>query len=104
MSYFEEPLEQIEKWVFSSRENANFTYDTGHSNKMTLASLTSLITKTDYETVWQHMMELDEDQNIRNTIVARAKSERFNCARQSFAPMAIFAGSANPAKQAVPPN
>ncbi len=77
VSYFEEPLAQIEKWVVTSKEPANFTYDIGHSNKMTLASLISLITKTDYEIVWRYMMELDEDQNIRDAIIARAKSENF---------------------------
>lgn len=77
VSYFEGPLAQINKWVFTSREPSNFTYDISHDNKMTLASLISLITRTDYETVWRYMMELDEDQEIRDAIISRAKSQSF---------------------------
>jgi hypothetical protein len=77
VSHYEERLQQIEKWVLASRETSNFTYDIGDSNKATLASLISLITRTQYETVWRYMMELDQDQQIRKIVVDRAMSDTF---------------------------
>lgn len=77
MSYFEEPLEQIEQWVHKSREPANFTYDLGHTNKQTLASLLSLIAGVSYNQVWLYMMELDQNDHLKRVIIDRAKSESF---------------------------
>jgi hypothetical protein len=75
--YFQERIDLINRWVKTSREPANFTYDLGRSNKWNIASIIALVTGASYETAHGYIEEIDNDAGLRRAILDRAASERF---------------------------
>jgi len=76
-SYFQERIDLINRWLTTSRERANFTYDLGRSNKLNIASIIALVTGADYKLAKGYLDEIDNDEELKATILARAASEKF---------------------------
>jgi predicted O-methyltransferase YrrM len=76
-SYFQERIDLINRWVTTSREPANFTYDLGRSNKLNLASMVALVTGVRYELAKAYVDEIDNDAELKAAILSRAASENF---------------------------
>lgn len=66
---FLKPLLALIKWLFTSRETTNFTYNLEHSNQRYLASLIAEIFNEDYEKVWGYIREVEDDKNLRQHIL-----------------------------------
>jgi hypothetical protein len=61
LGYIFPNLSKLARWVFTSRETTNFTYDLTAYNKQCLAALLSGITDTPSETVESYFSELEND-------------------------------------------
>ena len=62
------------RWLVSSREDTNWTYDLLEQNLVALACTISCITGVPKETVLAHMKEGNEDQHLRNHVARHTKS------------------------------
>jgi predicted O-methyltransferase YrrM len=62
------------RWLVSSREDTNWTYDLLEQNLVALACTISCITGVPKETVFAHMKEGNEDQMLRDHIARHTKS------------------------------
>lgn len=73
-SYFRRPLWDLVKWVFNSRELANFTYDLEETNRQYLAALIANVNHIDHQQVLSFFREIEEDealkQHVHSTVVA----------------------------------
>jgi hypothetical protein len=70
LGYFKTPLWHLVRWLFTSREITNFTYDLEETNKRYLAAILAEITKADFGKVFNYIEELEADQALRDHIVA----------------------------------
>ena len=67
--YFREPLANLFKWLFKSRETTNFTYELEKYNKRYLAALISDVTGTSIDVVLGYFREIEGDQVLRKHVV-----------------------------------
>jgi hypothetical protein len=58
-------LGQIAKWLWTSREHANLTYDLNLLNEYYLASFVSVVTGVEYSKVSGYLLEIKEDARLR---------------------------------------
>lgn len=76
ISYFRGPLSNLVKWLFSSNETTNFTYDLEKNNTRYLASLIADIANIEFSVVMAYIKEIEEDRELRKHIAdATAKSD-----------------------------
>lgn len=74
--YFSGPLSNLFRWLFTSRETTNFTYDLEANNRRYLASLLADVTGTSCESVLGYFAELENDAALRTHIAeVTAKSD-----------------------------
>jgi predicted O-methyltransferase YrrM len=62
------------RWLVSSREDTNWTYDLLEQNLVALACTISCMTGVPKETVFAHMKEGNEDQSLRDHVARHTKS------------------------------
>jgi hypothetical protein len=74
--YFRGPLASLVRWMFTSKEVTNFTYDLEEANKRYMASLIAFVLDTDLRTILGYVEELEEDEDLKRHILrATAQSE-----------------------------
>ena len=81
LSYSRPALLESVQWLFSSRENTNYTYDITDRNKLYIASMCAVATGISVSTLQGYIDELDQDQQLRDHI-------RHTTENASFAPHA----------------
>lgn len=69
MSYLKNIIKNIVKWLWTSKEITNFTYDLSDSNIKHLASLLSVVSNTNSNIVMNYLNEILEDTDLRDHIV-----------------------------------
>jgi predicted O-methyltransferase YrrM len=69
MSYYNKRYLQILKWGFSSKENANYTYDLTESNILYLASTISVITRVDRGKIVEYINEARNNKALKEHIL-----------------------------------
>ena len=69
LGYIHGPLSNMVKWLFSSRETTNFTYDLEELNTRYLASLIADITNIEFSLAMAYIAEIEEDKEIRQHII-----------------------------------
>jgi hypothetical protein len=67
-SYFREPLANLLRLLFASREISNFTYDLEQTNEKHLASAIADITGKSYDAVMSFIREIKADDELRSHI------------------------------------
>jgi predicted O-methyltransferase YrrM len=76
MGYFKEPAHNLIRWLHSSNETTNFTYDLEEANKQYLASLLAVVLSISYDQAISYIREIEEDEELKNHIArATAQSE-----------------------------
>lgn len=68
LSYYNKPLKNIFIWLIKSKEHTNFTYELEDINKEYLVSLISVITKVDIYRVKDYILEIEQDEQLREHI------------------------------------
>jgi predicted O-methyltransferase YrrM len=68
LGYFKRPLSYLLKWLFSSRETANFTYHLEEKNKRYLASMIADIVNLRFSEIMAFFKEIEEDGELRKHI------------------------------------
>ncbi len=83
--YFREPLANLFRLLFVSREISNFTYDLDETNERYLASMIADITNKSYDLVMSYIRELKEDDELRRHIhqLTRASGSAFIADREA---------------------
>ena len=76
-AYFWAPLSNVFKWLFTSREATNFTYDLEESNKRYLASLIADVTSQPYDVIIGYIQELEADGALRKHIADSVKTSDY---------------------------
>lgn len=66
--YYAEPLRQLARWLLTSRETTNFTYDLEDRNRRYLAAQLADILEIGYEEALDHILELEQDDALREHI------------------------------------
>ena len=67
-TYYNKRYWQILKWGFTSREDANFTYQLTPGNMNYLAHTISIVTKVEYAVISRYLEEIQSDEIVRKTI------------------------------------
>lgn len=67
--YTAKPLLIMIKWLFTSKETTNFTYDLTDRNKKYLASTISVVTKKPVDFIEKYIAELDNDEKLKSHIL-----------------------------------
>lgn len=70
-SYFEQPLRTLFSWLFTSREDTNFTYDLTDANKAYLASTIALVTGIAPQLARSYVSEPENDAALKMHISQR---------------------------------
>jgi hypothetical protein len=65
MGYFENSLQQVEKWVPEKTETSNFTYGITENNQRDLESLLAVVTGVEVEKIHAYCQELQMDSALR---------------------------------------
>lgn len=74
-------ISESARWLVKSREHTNYTYDLTPRNRDHLAWWVAQITGTDVKTVRGYLRELDEDDELRDHVLAEtARSDRWRLA------------------------
>lgn len=66
--YLGGPARAFWRWLWSSRETTNFTYDLEERNRRHLAALLAEVLATGYEQVWAWLEELERDEALRRHV------------------------------------
>ncbi len=66
--YFHGPILNLVKWLFKSKETANFTYDLEENNKYYLASLIANVLGIEFNIVIEYIREIEEDERLKQHI------------------------------------
>lgn len=74
IGYFHKPLFSFAKWLFTSKETTNFTFDLEERNKKHLATLVSDVVNISFNTAMQYIQEVERDEALKNHI-ANATAE-----------------------------
>ena len=67
-AYFQGPLSNLFRWLLTSKETTNFTYDLEETNKRYLASLIADITNQRYDVIMAYIRETETDNELRTHI------------------------------------
>ncbi len=68
LAYFLKPLANLVKWLFTSRETTNFTYDLEETNERYLASLIADIANEKFDVIMTYIKEIATDRDLRTHI------------------------------------
>lgn len=68
LSYYRSPLRNLLRWLFTSNETTNFTYNLEKDNERYLASLIAHILNLDYTTIAQYIDEANRDEALKSHI------------------------------------
>jgi len=71
LGYFRDPLAALFRWLITSRELANYTYDLTDRNKQHLAAAVAIVTGVEVTAAARYITELDEDEVLRAHIIRR---------------------------------
>lgn len=85
LRYLSRPYPKLLKWLFRSRETTNFTYDLTADNKKYLAALVSHITRTEFETIFEYILELERDDVLRAHLADATQASPQGSAADRFA-------------------
>lgn len=66
--YVKKPLSDLFRWLFTSKETTNFTYDLEDLNKEYLASLIADITNERFDVIMSYIKEIESDDTLRKHI------------------------------------
>jgi predicted O-methyltransferase YrrM len=79
-SYYTDKLDNIRRWVFNSREVANFTYHLEPRNQAYLAAFVANVTGQGLSTISSYLEELETDEQLRAHVRALVSDgpRRFN--------------------------
>ena len=78
LGYFRKPFSNLVKWLFSSREHANFTYNLEEDNIRYLASLIAHVVNIKYETVIGYIREIEQDTELQRHIAEAIEKSDFS--------------------------
>jgi len=67
----------VRKWLFTSKEDTNFTYKLSEKNLQYLAQMISFITNKDFELVYSYIMEPINDSELKDFIINKTKKSKF---------------------------
>jgi predicted O-methyltransferase YrrM len=70
-------LGQILRWLFTSREDTNFTYNLTADNKLYLANMVSVITGASVEAVQELFREVETDDVLRQHILTKTRASQY---------------------------
>lgn len=65
------------KWLISSREETNFTYELSDCNLLYLAHVLAVVADTDVETASRYVDELRNDEELRHYLLAKVRASPF---------------------------
>ncbi len=65
------------KWLFTSKEDTNYTYELGEKNIEYLAQMISYITKRDFNLVYSYIKEPINDRELKDFIITKIKDSKF---------------------------
>lgn len=75
IEYFGEPFSHLVRWLFTSNETTNFTYNLEEKNTRYLAALIADIAGIEFDTAMAYIKEIEEDKRLKDHIAdATAKS------------------------------
>jgi hypothetical protein len=66
------------KWLFTSKEDTNFTYKLTENNIQYLAQMISFITKRDTQLVYSYIIEPINDNEFKDFIINKTKKSKFS--------------------------
>jgi len=67
------------RWLFTSKEITNFTYDLEEHNKLYLAAMIADILGIKFSTVQSYINEIDEDEELRAHIIDAITNSDLSC-------------------------
>ena len=70
-------LGQIFRWLFTSREDTNFTYDLTPDNKLYLANMISVMTGASVKIVQELFREVETDDVLRQHILTKTRASQY---------------------------
>jgi predicted O-methyltransferase YrrM len=77
LGYFQAPLANLGKWLFTSRETSNFTYPLQETNKRYLAALIAPVVGSTFAVIQGYFEEIEQDAALRQHIAeATMQSDR----------------------------
>lgn len=78
LSYYYAPLRNILWWSLKSKEYTNFTFDLDDLNREYLIAFIAHITQTKIDTIRNYVIELEQDESLKNHInrLTKASNER----------------------------
>lgn len=79
--YFNKKYWQILRWIFTSREDTNFTYDLSEKSLRYLTHLISIVTGAEIPLVMSYFEEVKNDQLLQETIIEATRNSPYR--RQS---------------------
>jgi len=71
--YVRVPIAAVPRWLVTSRETTNFTYDLTERNQAYLAAFVAEITGRDYDTIAGFIREVEGDEALKQHIQARTR-------------------------------
>ncbi|SKA33456.1 Methyltransferase domain-containing protein [Chitinophaga eiseniae] len=77
MSYYNRRYPQIFKWVFNSKEDANFTYDLTEGNILYLAQTLAVVTGEDHRKIERYIHEARNHAPLREHIIRESMKSVF---------------------------
>lgn len=83
--YYRRLPSNIVRWLFWSRESSNFTYDLDELNLSYLASMISLVTGKDYDTISSYIQELGADEELKRHVRNAAETSSYGCVGDAHA-------------------
>lgn len=73
LGYFQDPLSTLFRWLLTSREVANYTYDLTERNKQYLAAAVAIVTGIDVPAAARYIAELEEDEVLKAHVIRRTR-------------------------------
>jgi Methyltransferase domain len=77
LSYLSIQLRNLARWLLTSKETTNFTYDLDEQNKRYLASLIADILTLDYSLIERYIREIEEDDQLKRHVSNVIQGSRF---------------------------
>lgn len=71
--YFQRPVLDLLRWLVTSKEITNFTYDLEEHNKCYLASIIADVTEQKYDSIMAYIKEVEQDSELRKHILDSIK-------------------------------
>ncbi len=78
LSYFQSKPSQIFVWLFSSKEDTNFTYELTEKNILELALMISIVTQVDHDQILSYINEIRNDTKLKQFIRNRVRQSAYS--------------------------